>query len=141
MQRVHDSQQAGNLFSINSVTMKASPSPQRVTDVLKLVSHVQGSRKVSFGVLLQLMGKLTSVSTVIPLGLLYLRPLQIWLNGLGLHPQLHQHRSVQLSSHYLQHLRPWKDMEFLCKGVPLGSLPCRREVVVTDALLTGWGAV
>lgn len=44
-------------IAINSVTMKAS--------VLKLVSHVQGSRKVSFGVLLQLMGKLTSVSTVI----------------------------------------------------------------------------
>ncbi|KAK7878584.1 hypothetical protein WMY93_030420 [Mugilogobius chulae] len=126
---------------INSVTMKASPSPQRVMDVLNLVSQVLRNRRVSFGLLLQLMGKLTSVSTVIPLGLLHLRPLQIWLNDLGLDPQLHQHKSVQLSNQCLQHLQPWGNQEFLCSGVPLGSLPCRREVVVTDASLTGWGAV
>ncbi|XP_029441848.1 LOW QUALITY PROTEIN: uncharacterized protein LOC115081559 [Rhinatrema bivittatum] len=128
-------------IAINSLTMTASPSPQRVDDVIRLVSHIQRAVTLPFGLLLRLMGKLTAMSLVVPLGLLFLRPLQIWINNLGLNSKLHQHRLVRLSNQCLLHLRPWGNVDFICKGVPLGSCPSRREVVVTDASLKGWGAV
>lgn len=126
---------------LNSLTMSATPSPQRVDDVVRLVSQVRQRQRLSFGLLLQLMGKMTAMSSVIPLGLLYLRPIQIWINNLHLNPKLHQLRLVQLSSQCLHHLRLWGDRDFICRGVTLGSLPSRREVVITDASLIGWGAV
>lgn len=126
---------------INSLTMSATPSPERVDDVVRLVSHVRQRRRLSFGLLLQMMGKMTAMSSVVPLGLLYLRPLQIWISSLNLIPKLHQFKLVQLSRQCLRNLRPWGNRNFICRGVTVGSLPSRREVVVTDASLTGWGAV
>lgn len=128
-------------ISINSLTMSATPSPERVDDVIRLVSQVRRRQSLPFGLLLQLMGKMTAMSSVVPLGLLYLRPLQIWINCLNLKPKLHQLRLVHLSSQCLRHLQPWESRDFICQGVTVGSLPSSREVVVTDASLTGWGAV
>lgn len=127
--------------AVDSLTMSAQPSPQRVDEAIRLVSHARRSSRLFYGLLLRLMGKLTSMSTVVPLGLLFLRPLQIWINNLGLNPKLHQRRLVRLSDQCLQHLRPWGNREFLIRGVALGAIPSRREVVVTDASLLGWGAV
>ncbi|CAL8254546.1 unnamed protein product [Boreogadus saida] len=39
----------------------------------------------------QLLGKLTAASAVVPLGLLSLRPMQMWLNSLHLDPKWHRH--------------------------------------------------
>lgn len=41
----------------------------------------------------------------------------------------------------LGYLRRWRDDTFLLHGVPLSSVPARREVVTTDASPQGWGAV
>lgn len=127
-------------IAFNPVTMKASPSPQRI-DILRTVSRVRRSTGLMYGLLLQLLGKLTAASSVIPLRVLSLCPFQIWVNNLGLDPSAHQNRVVQISSLCLHHLKPWENREYLGSGVPLSSLPSHREIVETDASLSSWGAV
>ena len=84
---------------------------------------------------------LTSVTAIVPLGLLHVWPFQIWTGVLHLDPLLLRSRKVRVSSRCLMALRPWRDRAYLVRGVTLGSIPSRREVVVTDASLSGWGAV
>ena len=38
-------------------------------------------------------------------------------------------------------LAPWRRRAYLEAGVPMGAIPARRELVTTDACLSGWGAV
>ena len=38
-------------------------------------------------------------------------------------------------------LSPWRDRAYLAAGVPMGAIPALRELVTTDASLSGWGAV
>ena len=128
-------------IAIDSVSMRARPSPRRVGDILELVPRVRGGTGLTYGLLLRLLGMLISASALVPLGLLSLRPLQVWVNALGLDPKRHRKRVVRPSSQCRQFLEPWGRRQFLCQGVILGSLPSRRELVVTDASLTGWGAV
>ena len=78
---------------------------------------------------------------VVPLGLLELRPLQIWVNGLHLDPKWQRHKMVRVSGRCLRVLRPWRERAYLIAGSPLGRIASRREVVETDASLSGWGAV
>ena len=127
--------------AMDSVSMRARPSPRRVDDILELVPRVRGGAGLTYGLLLRLLGMLIAASTLVPLGLLSLRPLQVWVNALGLDPERHQRRPVRLSSQCCRLLEPWGRRRFLCQGVALGSLPSHREIVVTDASLTGWGAV
>ncbi|CAL8366213.1 unnamed protein product [Boreogadus saida] len=54
-------------------------------------------------------------------------------------PQDQQGR-IRVSSQYLLALQPWRRRAYLAKGVTLGLIPSRREVVVTDPSLSGWGA-
>lgn len=128
--------------ALNTVSMVASPSPQRVEDILGMLPTFQHGRTLPFVTYLRLLGKLTAASSVVPLGLLSLRPLQMWLNSLRLDPTRHSHRyiGVQVSPQCLRSLRQWRDRSFIVRGVPLGSLPSRREVVFTDASSMGWGA-
>lgn len=91
-------------------------------------------------VLLQLLGMLTAATSVIPLGLLHLRPLQWWNNSLGLNPARHRHCVIVVSHHCVQALRPWNRQDFLKSVVPLEDVPSRREVVTTDASLSDSGA-
>lgn len=127
--------------ALDSVSMTARPSVHRVEDILEVASRFTLGRRFPYVTFLQLLGKLTSVTRVVPLGLLALRPLQRWLNGFHLDPTLHRHRTLVVTWACLHTLAPWKDRAFLSKGVPMGFVVCRREVVTTDASSTGWGAV
>lgn len=70
---------------------------RRVDNILNLVSHVHRGKKLTFGLFLKLLGKLTAASMDVPLGLLSLCSLQVWVNGLGLDPKRHQGRMVMVS--------------------------------------------
>ena len=128
-------------MAIDSVTMRVRPSPRRVDDIVGLVSQFRGRSSVTYGLLLRLLGMLIAASALVPLGLLSLRPLQVWSNALGLDPERHSRRLVKISAQCRRWLEPWGRRQHLCQGVVLGSLPSRREIVVTDASLSGWGAV
>ena len=72
---------------LNTVTMTAWPSPHWVDDILRLLSLFREGRWLPFVTFLRLMGKLTFISAVVPLGLLSLRPLQRWVNSFHLDAQ------------------------------------------------------
>jgi len=127
--------------ALDSVTMRACPSAQRLDDILQLLPLFKGGRSLSYILFLRLLGKLAAASTVVPLGLLSLRPLQRWLNGLHLDPKWHRHRKIRVSQQCLSTLSPWRRRSYMSRGVAMGSVPFRRETVTTDASLSGWGAV
>lgn len=92
-----------------------------------------------YATFLNLLGKLTSVSAVVPLGLLSLRPLQRWLNSFHLDAKQHRHRRIKVSQQCLLTLAPWRDRAYMLKGIPRGSIPSRRETVTTDSCPPGMG--
>ncbi|XP_030219303.1 uncharacterized protein LOC115548682 [Gadus morhua] len=126
---------------LDSDAVRAYLSPQRVTDILLCLPRFGYGRMVPFIFCLQLLGKLTAASAVVPLGLLSLRPMQMWLNSLHLDPKWHRHRKVRVSRQCLFSLSPWRKRLYMSVGVPMGTIPSRRELVTTDACLSGWGAV
>uniref|UniRef100_UPI0037E7B013 uncharacterized protein n=1 Tax=Semicossyphus pulcher TaxID=241346 RepID=UPI0037E7B013 len=128
-------------ITLDSCQMLAYPTPRRVEAIQQLLLCFRRNRRLRYSLFLRLMGMLTSVTSVVPLGLLNLRPFQVWTNGLHLDPRLHGFKKVRVSSRCLLTLRPWRDRAHLAKGVSLGSIPSRREVVVTNASPSGWGAV
>ena len=128
-------------LALDSGTMTARPSPRRVDDILGHLSAFQRGRQLPLLRFLSLVGKLVSVTAVVPLGLLTLRPLQRWVNSLHLDAERHRHRRVMVSRQCLLALVPWRDRAYIAAGVPMGAVPFRREVVTTDACPLGWGAV
>ncbi|XP_041817854.1 uncharacterized protein LOC121624267 [Chelmon rostratus] len=127
--------------ALDSVTMKACLSLRRVDDILHLLPLFRQGKWLPYVQYLRLLGKLTAAATVVPLGLLSLRPLQRWLNSLHLDAKWHRHRRIRASWRCLLALSPWRKRAFMLQGVPMGSVPFCRETVTTDASLSGWGAV
>ena len=111
---------------LDSDAMRASLSLWRVNDILLHLPLFECGRMVPFIQFLRLLGKLTAASTVVPLGLLSLRPLQMWLNSLHLDPKWHRHRKVRVSQRCLLSLSPWGKRPYLSAGVPMGAIPSRR---------------
>ncbi|XP_028302770.1 LOW QUALITY PROTEIN: uncharacterized protein LOC114463422 [Gouania willdenowi] len=126
---------------MNSVTMTAKPSHHRVDGIFRQLALFREGRWLTYVSFLRLLGKLTSVSGVVPLGLLSLRPLQRWVNSFHLDAERHRSRRLKVSQQCLCALAPWRDRAYLLRGVPIGSVPSRREAVTTDASPSGWGAV
>ena len=122
---------------LDSVAMKAYLSPRRVNDILRLLPLFRAGRRLLFILFLQLLGKLAAASAVVPLGLLSLRPLQMWLNSLHLDAKWHRQRRVKVTLQCLVSLAPWRKRAYLEAGVPMGAIPARRELVTTDACLSG----
>ncbi|KAK7907526.1 hypothetical protein WMY93_016138 [Mugilogobius chulae] len=128
--------------ALDTVAMMARPSPRRVDDIMATVAAFQDGAVLPFLQYLKLLGKLVAASSTVPLGLLSLRPMQMWLNGLQLDSTriVHRQKRLRVSSQCLLSLSQWRDHRWVTQGVPLGQLPARREVISTDASATGWGA-
>ena len=82
------------------------------------------------------MGSLNWASGLIPLGRLYLRPLQRHFHSLGLTNRF-MPRSDQLVLANL--LRQWQDLCFLTSGIPIRTFQAD-FTIFTDASTQGWGA-
>ena len=86
----------------------------------------------------QLMGSLNWASGLIPLGRLYLRPLQGHYHSLGLTDRFTPpRRSDPLVLASL--LRQWQDLRFLTSGIPIRTFQADLTIC-TDASTQGWGA-
>ena len=97
-------------ITLDSIQMLAFPSLWWVVAILQILLHFWEDRSVRYNLFLRLLGMLTSVTSIVPLGLLHLRPFQVWTNGLHLDPRLHGSRKIRVSRAYL------------AKGVTLGHL-------------------
>ena len=126
---------------LDSRRMLASLTPARRLAIRGTLALVRGGRFLPHLTLLRLAGLLAAAAAVVRLGLLHLRPFQCWLNSLHLSPLHHKYTPVRVSQSCLRALAPWRHRGLLRRGVPLGPPPARREVVTTDASMSGWGGV
>ena len=84
------------------------------------------------------MGSLNWASGLVPLGRLYLRPLQHHFHSLGLTNRFTPpHRSDQSALANL--LQQWQDLSFLISGIPIRPFQVD-FTIFTDASMQGWGA-
>ncbi|KAL0172890.1 hypothetical protein M9458_033201, partial [Cirrhinus mrigala] len=88
-----------------------------------------------------MLGLMASASLVLKLGLLRMRPLQYWLKPrVPSHAWRHGRLRIRVDQACVEALIPWKNSQWMERGVPLGMV-CRRKVVTADASNTGWGAL
>ena len=86
---------------------------------------------------LSLLGSLNWAASWVPLGRLFMRPIQQYLKAKGL---AERHCSPQVVDQTLLHslLSPWRDTQFLSQGIPIQCF--RAELVLhTDASEHVWG--
>ncbi len=124
----------------DSTTMQARMSPARIESILKTVRRVKEGQSLTVKQFQRLLGLMAAASNVIPIGLLYMRPLQWWLKTKGFSPRGNPLRMIKVTRRCLRALDMWRQPWFLSQGPVLGA-PCRCVTLATDASLTGWGAV
>ncbi len=126
---------------LDSCTMRATLTEARSQAIAKTVAKFQIGRLLAYADFLHLAGMLVAATPVVRLGMLRLRPLQRRLNSQRLSAMTQKHVLVTVTLACFHTLKHWSCKDHLLRGVPLGVLPVRREVVTTDASLQGWGAV
>ncbi len=125
---------------LNSVSMTAHLTEERVQAVLNCLSSFRGRNVVPLKQFQRLLGHMASAAAVTPLRLLHMRPLQHWLHSrVPRWAWRHGTLRVGISQQCRRSLSPWTDLAFLRAGVPLEILS-RHTVVTTDASSMGWGA-
>lgn len=60
---------------LDTILIRVQPSIRRVEDVLELIGHFRLGKQLPYVTILQLLGKLTLLTCIAPLGLQSLRPL------------------------------------------------------------------
>ncbi|XDV35998.1 hypothetical protein PO909_005852 [Leuciscus waleckii] len=110
-------------MELDSVKQTARLTEERVQSVLNCLNTFKGRTMDPVKFFRRLLGHMAAALT--PLGLLHMRPLQLFLHG-------RVPRCAWQSG-------PWLDPSFLWAGVPLEQVS-RHAVVFTDASNTGWGA-
>ncbi len=124
----------------NSTMMQARMSPARIESIFTSVKRVREGQSLTVKQFQRLLGLMAAASNVIPVGLLYMRPLQWWLKTKGFSPRGNPLRMIRVSRRCVRALDMWRKPWFLNQGLVLGA-PCRQLSLATDASLTGWGAV
>ncbi len=69
----------------------------------------------------RLLGLMAAASNVIPIGLLYMRPLQWWLKTKGFSPRGNPLRMIKVMRRCLRALDMWRQLWFLSQGPVLGA--------------------
>ncbi len=120
--------------------MQARMSPARIESIFTSVKRVREGQSLTVKQFQRLLGLMAAASNVIPVGLLYMRPLQWWLKTKGFSPRGNPLHIIRVSRRCVRALDMWRKPWFLNQGPVLGA-PCRQLSLATDVSLTGWGAV
>ncbi len=100
--------------------------------------HFRQGSSVQLKKFQRLLGLMAAASAVCHLGLLHMRPLQLWLKTRV--PWTSGCLNITVSRGCIEALKPWHNPDLFSRGVPLSSV-VSRVVVTTDASTHGWGAV
>ncbi len=92
-------------------------------------------RHMSVGLCRRLLGLMAAASPVNPLGMLHMRPFLWWMKSLGIRPSWPSLLKVSGSCFHARLV--WRDPSFI---LSVGVI-CHRQMITTDASLSGWGAV
>ena len=107
-------------------------------EIVACARHLSSLKVLNYSQVSHLMGSLNWASGLIPLGPLYLRPLQRHFHSLGLTNRFTPPRKsdpVVLANL----LRQWLDPHFLTSGIPIRPFQAD-YTIFTDASSQGWGA-
>ncbi|XP_059898317.1 uncharacterized protein LOC132450257 [Gadus macrocephalus] len=110
----------GILF--DSASMKASLTGRRAYSLIETLKHFRLGKLVTANRAQRLLGLMAAAAVVVPLGLLRSRPFQCWFNAFQLDPRDDRQVKLRVSRACIWALRPWRNREFLLRGVPLGGL-------------------
>ena len=117
---------------------KALLPESKAWEIVARARYLSSLRVLNYTQVSQLMGLLNWASGLIPLGRLYLRPLQRHFHSLGLTDRFTPpRRSDPLVLPNL--LRRWLDPRFLTSGIPIRTF-WADLTIFTDASTHGWGA-
>ena len=117
---------------------EASLPQSKAWEIVARARHLSFLRVITYSQVSQLMGSLNWASGLIPLGRLYLRPLQRHFHSLGLTKRfMPPRRSDPLVLANL--LRHWQDLRFLTSGIPICIFQAD-FTICTDPSMQGWGA-
>ncbi len=126
---------------IDSARMRAVVTPERVLAIQQLAASFKLGVPHPLKAFQRMLGLIASASSVLQLGLLQIWPLRYWLK-----PRVPPHAwhqgclRIRVSQACVAALAPWKNRQWMGRGVPLGMV-CRRKVVSTDASNLGCGAL
>jgi hypothetical protein len=126
--------------NMDSVLMQARLAPARISSLTTCLARFLLGHHVSVGTCRRMLGLMAAASSVLPLGLLHMRPFMWWVKLSGVRPSGSTLRLLKVSRSCFRALSVWRDPLFLRKGVSMGAVS-RRQMITTDASLTGWGAV
>ncbi len=105
----------------DSTTMQARLSPARIESILAAVRRVREGQSLTVKQFQRLLGLMAAASNVMPIGLLYMRPLQWWLKTKGFSPRGNPLRMIKVTRHCLRALDMWRQPWFLSQGPLLGA--------------------
>ena len=107
-------------------------------EIVARACHLSSLRVLSYHQVSQLMGSLNWASGLIPLGRLYLRPLQRHFHSLCLTDRFTPPRRSDplVLANLLWH---WQDLRFLTSGIPIRTFQAE-FTIFKDASTQGWGA-
>ncbi len=126
---------------IDSAWMRAVVTPERALSIQQLATSFKLCVPRPLKALQRMLGLMASAFSVVQLGRLHMRPIQYWLKtDIPPHAWRNGHLRFKVSQACVAALAPWKNHQWLERGVPLGMI-CRRKVVSTDASNLGWGAL
>ncbi|KAI2663425.1 Transposon Tf2-9 polyprotein [Labeo rohita] len=115
---------------------------ERIRDLMSALDTFSLGRPIALKEYQRLLGRMAAAAIVCHLGLLYMRPLQIWLTTQVPKRAWRTGRArIVVTRKCLITLEPWRDPDLYRRGVQLG-LVTRRKVVTTDGGLGSslWGA-
>ncbi len=106
---------------LDSTTMQARMSPARIESILTEVKRVKEGQSLTVKQFQTLLSLMAAASKVIPIGLLYMRPLQWWLKTKGFSPRGNPLRTIKVMWRWLRALDMWRQPWFLSQGPVLGA--------------------
>ena len=116
-----------------------APTQEKIDKILLWSQFLHKSTVISVQQYLSLLGLLNNVSSLVKLGRLHLRPLQLYLASFGLDLRASLYDTIPLRPVFFTALMWWEHPEKLARGVELRTPPTQMTMF-TDASRSGWGA-
>ncbi len=125
---------------LDSIQMQVHLAPALISSLNTCLARFKLDPNFSMSTCRRLLGLMATASTVLPLGLLHMRPFVWWMKLLGFRPTGPATCLIKVLRSCFHTLLIWKNLLFHQSGVRMGVIHCR-EMVTTDTYLAGWGVV
>ncbi len=112
---------------LDSVERRAHLSRECAAAILSALRHFRQGSTVQLKKCQRLLGLMAAASAVCHLGLLHMRPLQLWLKTRV--PWTSGCLNITVSRGCIEALKPWHNPDLFSRGVPLGSVVSRVVVM------------